>query len=112
MTMDLQQFIDDFACALKAVDASGQAHKRFRPGIGPFGEADAVKAALAVLQREKPEAYTTAVTKREPDLLIPDLWQIEFKVIRPYGITAERLRTGLRTCCIRTRATPAPSVIA
>ncbi|MGA2240848.1 MAG: hypothetical protein ABSH11_02265 [Verrucomicrobiota bacterium] len=81
----LRQFVKDFADALQTVDASGRAHKAFRPGIGPFGEADATKAALEILRQRNPTTYGAAVTKRQPDLLIPHQWQIELKVIRPFG---------------------------
>ncbi|OQB40600.1 MAG: hypothetical protein BWY06_01129 [Candidatus Latescibacteria bacterium ADurb.Bin168] len=84
--MTLARFVEDFVSALKAADSSGVAHKQFQPGIGPFGEADAVKAALAVLRSKGvPNPYEKAVTKRQPDLLIPGEWQVEFKVIRPFG---------------------------
>jgi len=83
--MTLHQLAKDFADALQAVDASGRAHKNFRPGIGPFGEADATKAALEILRQRNPLTYGPAVTKRQPDLLIPDHWQVELKVIRPFG---------------------------
>ena len=85
MTLSLNQFVDDFADALCAVDASRAAHKSFRPGIGPFGESDVVKAALSVLKTKHSERYDRAVTKRQPDLLIPDKWQVELKIIRPFG---------------------------
>ena len=38
----LQNLAADFADALAAVDARGEIHKSFQPGIGPFGEADAM----------------------------------------------------------------------
>jgi hypothetical protein len=85
MKMTLEQFVDDFAAALSAVDHAGATYKKFQPGIGPFGESDAVKAALAVLKRTKTERYEKAVTTRQPDLLIPDEWQIELKIVRPFG---------------------------
>lgn len=85
MPLALHQLVKDFADALQAVDASGRAHKAFRPGVGPFGEADATKAALDMLRERNPVAYGPAMTKRQPDLLIPDLWQVELKVIRPFG---------------------------
>lgn len=85
MTLSLNQFVDDFTDALRKVDASGAAHKSFRPGIGPFGESDAIKAALSVLKEKYPERYDKAVTKRQPDLLIPDKWQVELKIVRPFG---------------------------
>jgi len=83
--MELDQFADDFATALSAIDHSGATHKKFQPGIGPFGESDAVKAALALLKEIHPDRYKRAVTKRQPDLLIPNEWQIEFKIVRPFG---------------------------
>lgn len=85
MELTLAQFTDDFAAGLEEVDHSGATHKQFRPGIGPFGEADAVRAALGVLKRKHPEKYSSAATKRQPDFLIPDRWKIEFKVVRPFG---------------------------
>jgi hypothetical protein len=83
--LTLTQFVDDFAAALREVDRRGATHKQFRPGIGPFGESDALKAALAVLKNRNPDRYGEAITKRQPDLLIPNGWQIEFKIIRPFG---------------------------
>lgn len=85
MSLSLQKFAEDFADALYQVDASGISHKQFQPGIGPFGESDAVKAALAWLKQNKQVVYGNAVTKRQPDLLIPGEWQLEFKVVRPFG---------------------------
>jgi hypothetical protein len=75
----------DFADALSWVDADQLAHKQFAPGIGPFGEADAVRAALAKLRSVKPNLYADAIVKRMPDLLIPGKWALEFKIVRPYG---------------------------
>lgn len=83
--MELSLLVEDFADALAAVDASRAAHKQFQPGIGPFGEADAVRAALAWLKGSKPEAYKSAATKRLPDLLVPGQWAVELKVVRPFG---------------------------
>lgn len=84
-TEKLEDFVRDFADALAALDASGKAHKNFRPGIGPWGEADAVRAALLVMQQRFPSRYSGAACKRTPDLLIPGKWAIELKVIRPFG---------------------------
>lgn len=83
--IELSHFVNDFAQALYEVDHSGIAHKNFRPGIGPFGESDAVKAALVILRKKYPEKYHDAFTQRQPDFLIPDQWQIEFKILRPFG---------------------------
>jgi hypothetical protein len=83
--VDLIALVEDLADALAAVDASKATHKQFQPGIGPFGEADAVRAALAWLKDAKPLAYAAAATKRLPDLLIPGQWAVELKVVRPFG---------------------------
>jgi len=83
--VDLVALVEDLADALAAVDASKAAHKQFRPGIGPFGEADAVRAALAWLKDVKPQEYSAAATKRLPDLFIPGGWAVELKVVRPFG---------------------------
>jgi hypothetical protein len=83
--VDLVALVEDLADALVAVDASKAAHKQFRPGIGPFGEADAARAALAWLKDAKPQEYSAAATKRLPDLLIPGQWAVELKVVRPFG---------------------------
>ena len=40
---------------------------------------------MSVLRDKHPATYGEAVSKRQPDLLIPREWQIEFKVVRPFG---------------------------
>jgi hypothetical protein len=81
----LGTFVDAFALGLQAVDASGVPHKQFKPGIGPYGEADAVRSALQHMRERQPELFTDAKTKRLPDVLIPGQWALEFKIIRPFG---------------------------
>jgi hypothetical protein len=83
--VELALFVNDFADALAAVDRTGARHKQFQPGIGPFGEADAVRKALAELKAARASRYAEAVTKRLPDLLIPGAWALELKIIRPFG---------------------------
>jgi hypothetical protein len=85
MSLALAEFVRDFADALKAIDTKRSIHKDFRAGIGPFGEADAVRMALSELKISNPPRYCEARIKRLPDLLIPDEWAIEFKVVRPFG---------------------------
>ena len=77
--------INAFADALVAVDATKQAHKKFQPGIGPFGEADAVRAALPYLCTANQRLFGDARMRRTPDLLLPNTWALEFKLIRPFG---------------------------
>jgi hypothetical protein len=85
MTIPLPSLLEDFVEAMKLEDESGRRHKNFRPGIGPYGESDALRAALAIMKFAHPDKYQSALIKRRPDLLIPDEWQLEFKVIRPFG---------------------------
>jgi len=85
MALTLADLVTDFADALAAVDATRSVHKEFQPGIGPYGEADAVRAALAWLRDARAPAYRLAATKRLPDFLVPGEWAVELKVIRPFG---------------------------
>ena len=82
--MELSVFVTDFADALLEVDRSRACHKRFQAGIGPFGEADAIRSALPELKKKNVDRYEKAVMKRLPDLLIPGSWALELKVIRPF----------------------------
>jgi hypothetical protein len=84
-SLSLATITTDIADALQSVDRSKRAHKQFAPGIGPHGEAEAVRAALSELQTVKPDTYGRAVIKRVPDLLVPGQWAIEFKIARPFG---------------------------
>ena len=83
MQCSLESVVDAFASGLRAVDASGVAHKAFQPGVGPYGEADAVRAALERMRSDS--RFADARTKRLPDMLIPGQWALEFKIIRPFG---------------------------
>jgi hypothetical protein len=94
--LSLDQVVDDFAEAFKAVDAThpqGRSRTRtYRPGIGPLTEADAVNRALRHLQEElQRSSYRDASPKQYPnsrqlcDLVISDEWAIEFKLLRPFG---------------------------
>lgn len=81
----MNTLVQDFAEALRAIDSSGIAFKSFRPGVGPYGEPQVVRAAVAHLQELRPQHYGTARTKRIPDVLIPGKWALEFKIVRPFG---------------------------
>jgi hypothetical protein len=81
----LKTVVDEFADSLRAVDASGVPHKSFKPGVGPYGEADAIRLALEKMRTRRPEFFSEARTKRLPDVLIPGQWALEFKIIRPFG---------------------------
>jgi hypothetical protein len=83
--MELETVIDVFASGLRSVDVSGLAHKGFKPGVGPYGEADAVRQALQHMREQRPDLFADAKTKRLPDVLIPGRWAIEAKIVRPFG---------------------------
>ena len=83
--LSLGHMIEDIADALKEIDATRIAHKSFAPGIGPFGEAQAVKHAFDRLKDKRPDQYRDYQIKRTPDLLLPGRWALEFKLVRPFG---------------------------
>ncbi len=96
MTVSLGDIVSDFADAFKAVDETrpqGASRTRtYRPGIGPLTEADAVNQALQHPKRGRRSSYyRDASPKRYPssrqqcDLVIPEEWAIEFKLLRPFG---------------------------
>jgi hypothetical protein len=81
----LKSVVDAFAEGLRAIDSGAVAHKSFKPGVGPYGEADAVRLALQHMREQSPELFSAARTKRLPDVLIPEQWALEFKIVRPFG---------------------------
>ncbi len=83
--MELEIVIKAFAAGLHAVDTSAIAHKAFRPGVGPYGEADAIRRALAHMREHQADLFGNAKAKRLPDILIPEQWAIEAKIVRPFG---------------------------
>ena len=96
MSPSLSEVVSDFADAFKAVDETrpqGASRTRtYRPGIGPLTEADAVNRALQCLKEgTRSSYYRDASPKRYPnsrqqcDLVVPNEWAIEFKLLRPFG---------------------------
>ncbi len=85
MDCPLKAVVDAFAEGLHAIDSSGPAHKAFQPGIGPYGEAEAVRRALQHMREHDPDRFGEARTKRLPDILIPEEWALEVKIVRPFG---------------------------
>jgi len=61
--MELSEVIADFADALVEVDRSRACHKQFQAGVGPFGEADTIRAALPELRKKNIDRYEKAVIK-------------------------------------------------
>jgi hypothetical protein len=74
-----------FAEALKWIDTSGTRYRNYQPGVGPCGEPQVTKKAVEYLRKTYPKEFKGARTKREPDVLVPGLWALELKIVRPYG---------------------------
>jgi len=83
--MPVQQLVDDIAGAIRSVDQSGIPFKEFRPGAGPYGEPQLVKLIAGYLVSKCGDRYSGARTCRNPDVLIPGKWALEFKIVRPFG---------------------------
>lgn len=81
----MQALLERFAEALKHIDSSGVRCKRYKPGVGPYGETQLVKMILDYLKRAHPTEFQVARTKRMPDILIPNQWALEVKIVRPFG---------------------------
>jgi hypothetical protein len=57
LRITLEDLVADFADALKSIDADRIPHKQFLPGVGPYRETEAVRAALSKLKKIKPSRY-------------------------------------------------------
>lgn len=80
----MQQLVDDIADAIRTLDCSGIPFKQFQPGVGPYGEPQLTKHIANHLGMLT-ERYPSVKTHRVPDVLIPELWALEFKIVRPFG---------------------------
>jgi hypothetical protein len=81
----MQELVDDIAEAIKFVDQSGTPFKNFQPGVGPYGEPQLVSLIAKHLSAKSGGPYAGARTCRDPDVLIPHRWALEFKIVRPFG---------------------------
>lgn len=81
----MQQLVRDFAEAIRVIDQSGIPYKEFQPGVGPYGEPQVVRKCLEILKQHHPERYGSGQTRRVPDILIPNRWAVEAKIVRPFG---------------------------
>jgi hypothetical protein len=82
--MELAEVIADVVDALLEIDRSGQPFRNFQPGVGPYGEPQLVKLVASSLNALS-KYHGQVRTKRNPDLLIPNKWAMEFKIVRPFG---------------------------
>lgn len=81
----MKLLISHIAEGLKWIDGTGVPHSNYKPGVGPYGEPQMVKKIVEFLNRNHPDIYANAISKRVPDVLIPNKWALEFKIVRPFG---------------------------
>ena len=81
----MQELLDDIAGAVRAVDRCGTPFKQFQPGVGPYGEPQLTRLIAHHLAERHPDRYPGIKTQRVPDVLVPKLWALEFKIVRPFG---------------------------
>jgi hypothetical protein len=81
----MQQLIDDIADAVRRVDSCGVPFKQFKNGVGPYGEPQLTKLIAHHLRESHPDRYPGIRTCRVPDVLVPRIWALEFKIVRPFG---------------------------
>ncbi len=79
--LDINQLVCEIADFLKKFDSTRPIHKKFQPGVGPFGEPQIVKEIAKGLSSKG----FTSRTHRTPDMSIEKEWAIEFKIARPFG---------------------------
>jgi hypothetical protein len=82
--MTLEDVVPEIANALAQIDSMRVPFRTFQPGVGPYGEPQLVKL-LAMHLNGLPKFGGSVITKRTPDLLIPNEWAMEFKITRPFG---------------------------
>ena len=80
--MNIDQLICQIADVLKEFDSTKPIHnKKYKPGIGPFGEPQIVKE---IKERLKSKGINSNI-QIKPDMSIGKEWAIEFKIVRPFG---------------------------
>jgi len=82
--MTLNEIISDISDSLVALDESRIPWDKYQPGVGPYTETKLVQY-MADYFRECFPKYRGIMTRRTPDLLIPNEWALEFKLARPFG---------------------------
>jgi hypothetical protein len=82
--MNLDHVVADIADALVSIDASNVSFKNFKPGVGPYGEPQLLRAVVGRLT-QTPRYAGRIATRRTPDVLVTGLWALEFKLARPFG---------------------------
>ena len=86
--MLMTEIINQIADSLKQFDSTKPVHKKFKPGIGPFGEPQLVRHIIEDMNKNG----IKAISKKTPDLQILNEWGLEIKIARPFvdnGVEAE-----------------------
>jgi hypothetical protein len=81
----MQQLADDIADALRWIDQSGIPFKSYEPGVGPYGEPQLTARIAEFFTQNYRDRYPGITTRRNPDVLIPNHYALEFKIVRPFG---------------------------
>ena len=82
--MNSIEIMADITDALAAIDASRVAFKNFQPGVDPYSEPQLLKHIAQPLNN-LPKYKGRVTTRRTADLLIPQEWGIELKIVQPFG---------------------------
>ncbi len=81
----MENLMNAIGRALAHIDQQGPQNGNFRPGIGPLRENQLVSKLKNFFNLFENENFPNTSTHRLPDFLIPNMWAIEFKVVRPFG---------------------------
>ena len=81
----MQELVDDIGAAIRAINSCGVPLKQFQCGVGPYGEPQLTKLIARHLSDARPDRYPRIRTCRVPDVLVPERWALEFKIVRPFG---------------------------
>jgi len=81
---NLKTLINDISNSLVEIDSTGIPFRKYKPGVGPYGEPQLVRGIAAKLNAI-PGYEKSVITKRTPDMIIKNDWALEFKIVRPFG---------------------------
>lgn len=82
--MNLEKLAIHIADGLVNIDKYKLPFRTFQAGVGPYGEPQLLRLIAEYLNNSC-RFQPPAITKRTPDLLIPNEWALEFKITRPFG---------------------------
>lgn len=83
--MEISRLLEVLGEGLFQLDKSRIPHKNFKPGAGPYGEPQLFSSLVNYANNKYPNEFEGIRTAKRPDILIPNQWAIEGKIVRPYG---------------------------